>query len=93
VEAAGPPLQGKGLAIRLLVRDWMTRKLVTLLPEASVAEGPVVDGGSTVVAEEELLGIVTSSDVMRALVTLVGLPEAGCRIKVRAPNRTGSWPR
>jgi acetoin utilization protein AcuB len=41
------------------------------------------------VAEEELLGIVTSSDVMRALVMLTGLPEPGCRIEVRAPNRAG----
>ena len=53
-----------------------------------VAEGPVADEGSAV-AEEELLGIVTSSDVMRALVTLAGLPEPGCRIEVRVPNREG----
>ena len=53
-----------------------------------VAEGPVVDEGSAV-TEEELFGIVTSSDVMRAMVTLVGLPEAGCRIEVRAANKTG----
>ena len=52
-----------------------------------VAEGPMVDEG--LVAEEELMGIVTSSDVMRALVTLAGLPEPGCRIEVRAPNRAG----
>jgi acetoin utilization protein AcuB len=53
-----------------------------------VAEGPMVDEGLAV-AEEELLGIITSSDVMRALVTLAGLPEPGCRIEVRAPNRGG----
>jgi acetoin utilization protein AcuB len=151
----------------LLVRDWMTRKLVTLSPEASVAEAltlcrerrirhiPILEegrligmvsdrdlrdaspalgdaerastlqeirvgdvmtrevsttvpeesienvaqemyelkiGSLPVVAEEDeekLLGIVTSSDVMRALVTLAGLPEPGCRIEVRAPNRAG----
>jgi acetoin utilization protein AcuB len=54
-----------------------------------VAEGPMVDEGLVAVAEEELMGIVTSSDVMRALVTLAGLPEPGCRIEVRAPNRGG----
>jgi acetoin utilization protein AcuB len=54
-----------------------------------VAEGPAVAGGESAVAEEELLGIVTSSDVMRALVTLAGLPEPGCRIEVRVPNREG----
>ena len=151
----------------LLVRDWMTRQLLTLSPKASVAEAlalcrerrirhiPILEEGRLVgivsdrdlrdasaalgdaerastlqeirvgdvmtrevstadpqdsienaaqemyelkiesllvVAEEdegELLGIVTSSDVMRALVTLAGLPEPGCRIEVRAPNRAG----
>jgi len=53
-----------------------------------VSEGAVADAGSSV-AEEEMLGIVTSSDVMRALVTLAGLPEPGCRIEVRVPNREG----
>jgi acetoin utilization protein AcuB len=54
-----------------------------------VTEGPVVDEGSAV-AEEELLGIVTSSDVMRALVTFVGLPEPGSRIEVQASNKAGA---
>jgi acetoin utilization protein AcuB len=88
------------------VGDVMTREVSTADPQESienvaqemyelkigslpvVAEGPMVDEGLAV-AEEELLGIVTSSDVMRALVTLAGLPEPGCRIEVRAPNREG----
>jgi acetoin utilization protein AcuB len=88
------------------VGDVMTREVSTADPQDSienvaqemyelkigslpvVAERPVVDEGLAV-AEEELLGIVTSSDVMRALVTLAGLPEPGCRIEVRAPNRAG----
>ena len=53
-----------------------------------VAEGPVVDERSAL-AEEKLLGIVTSSDVMRALVMLAGLPEPGSRIEVQVPNKTG----
>ena len=148
----------------LLVRDWMTKTLVTLSPEASVAEAlalcrerrirhiPVLkeerlvgivsdrdlrDASPTlgdpertralqgirvgevmtqevitvdpqdfienaaqemyelkieslpVVAEEELLGIVTSSDMMRALVTLAGLPEPGIRIEVQVADRSG----
>jgi acetoin utilization protein AcuB len=88
------------------VGDVMTREVSTADPQDSienlaqemyelkigslpvVAEGPMVDEGLAV-AEEELLGIITSSDVMRALVTLAGLPEPGCRIEVRAPNRGG----
>ncbi len=88
------------------VGDVMTREVITADPQDSienaaqemyehkiqslpvVAEGPMV-GEVSAVAEEELLGIVTSSDVMRALVMLTGLPEPGCRIEVRAPNRAG----
>ena len=91
---------------KIRVGDVMTREVSTADPQDSienvaqemyelkigslpvVAEAPVVDEGLAV-AEEELLGIVTSSDVMRALVTLAGLPEPGCRIEVRAPNRAG----
>jgi acetoin utilization protein AcuB len=88
------------------VADVMSREVITVDPHDSivnaaqqmyelkieslpvVAEGPVA-GGESAVAEEELLGIVTSSDVMRALVTLAGLPEPGCRIEVQVPNREG----
>src|ERR671933_2971386 len=47
-----------------------------------VDERPAADerrGGAAV----ELLGIVTSSGVVRALVMLAGLPNPGCRIEVR----------
>ena len=75
----------------------MTREVSTADPQESIENVaqemyelkigslPVVAEGD----EEKLLGIVTSSDVMRALVTLAGLPEPGCRIEVRAPNRAG----
>ena len=103
--ALGDPERANALQ-KMRVGDVMTREVITADPEDSienvaqemyehkiqslpvVTEGPVVDEGSAV-AEEELLGIVTSSDVMRALVTLAGLPEPGCRIEVRAPNRAG----
>ena len=103
--AVGDPERGRALH-EIRVGDVMTREVLTADPRDSienaaremyelkiqslpvVTEGPVVDEGSAV-AEEELLGIVTSSDVMRALVMLAGLPEPGCRIEVRVPNRAG----
>jgi len=79
------------------VGDVMTREVSTTVPEESIENVAqemyeLKIGSLPVVAEEDeekLLGIVTSSDVMRALVTLAGLPEPGCRIEVRAPNRAG----
>ena len=75
----------------------MTREVSTTVPQESIENVAqemyeLKIGSLPVVAEEDeekLLGIVTSSDVMRALVTLAGLPEPGCRIEVRAPNRAG----
>ena len=87
------------------IGDVMTREVITADPQDSIenaaqemyehkiqslpviVEEPVVDEASTVA--EEVLGIITSSDVMRALIMLVGLPEPGCRIEVRVPNREG----
>ena len=44
---------------------------------------PVVEGG-------ELVGIITSSDVMEALVYLVGAHEPGSRMEISLPDRPGS---
>ena len=103
--ALGDPERARTLQ-EIRVADVMSREVITVDPQDSienaaqqmyelkieslpvVSEGAVADAGSTV-AEEEVLGIVTSSDVMRALVTLAGLPEPGCRIEVSVPNREG----
>ena len=103
--ALGDPERARTLQ-EIRVADVMTQEVITVHPQDSienaaqqmyelkieslpvVSEGAVADAGSTV-AEEEVLGIVTSSDVMRALVTLAGLPEPGCRIEVSVPNREG----
>jgi len=104
------PTLGDPERVRILqeirVADVMSREVITVDPQDSienaaqqmyelkieslpvVSEGAVAGAGSTV-GEEEVLGIVTSSDVMRALVTLAGLPEPGCRIEVSVPNREG----
>ena len=103
--ALGEPERARTLQ-EIRVAEVMTREVITVDPQDSienaaqqmyelkieslpvVTEGAVADGGS-MVAEEEVLGIVTSSDVMRALVTLAGLPEPGCRIEVSVPNKEG----
>jgi acetoin utilization protein AcuB len=103
--ALGDPERARTLQ-EIRVADVMSREVITVHPQDSienaaqqmyelkieslpvVSEGAVADAGSTV-AEEEVLGIVTSSDVMRALVTLAGLPEPGCRIEVSVPNMEG----
>ena len=103
--ALGDPERARTLQ-EIPVADVMSREVITVDPQDSienaaqqmyelkieslpvVSEGASADGGSAV-AKEEVLGIVTSSDVMRALVTLAGLPEPGCRIEVSVHNREG----
>lgn len=42
-----------------------------------------------VVDEQDLVGIVTSTDVMRALVMLTGVHESGSQVEVQASNTSG----
>src|SRR5919112_1090069 len=90
-EAASRGMQGRRLAtVVLLMRDWMKQEVLTLESQASAFEGlrlcrerrirhiPIVE-------DDRLVGIVTSADVMRALVAIIGVREPGhSRIAVQA---------
>lgn len=83
---------------KLRVGDVMTPDLITVHPqdlvgfaaqemyERKIDALPVISEEGD---EEELIGIVTSTDVMRALVTLTGIHESGCQVQVTAPDREG----
>jgi acetoin utilization protein AcuB len=80
---------------RIRVADEMARDVTTAGPEDPIEDAamamyerkigclPVVDG-------EDLVGILTTSDVMRALVRLVGAHKPGSRLEVALPSRSGS---
>ena len=80
---------------RIRVADKMVRDVTTAHPDDPIEDAamamydrkigclPVVDG-------EDLVGMVTSSDVMRALVRLVGAHKPGSRLEVALPSRSGS---
>jgi acetoin utilization protein AcuB len=82
---ASPPLgdpERVSTMKEIRLEDVMTRKVITTHPEDTIVHAaremyerqieslPVVD-------EEKLLGIVTSSDVMRALIAVIGVHEPG----------------
>jgi acetoin utilization protein AcuB len=79
----------------ILVEDVMAREVISVLPDDPIEQAantmrerrigclPVVEGG-------ELVGIITSSDVMSALVYLVGANEPGSRMEISVPDRPGS---
>ena len=92
--ALGDPARAAALQ-EVLVEDVMTRDLVTAFPDDPIEHAanvmrerrigclPVVEGG-------ELVGILSSSDVMAALVYLVGANEPGSRMEIALPDRPGS---
>lgn len=64
----------------------MDERKIDALPV--VSENPSdIEGSAS--GERGLLGIVTSTDIMRALLTMAGAHRSGCRIEVQAPDRRG----
>ena len=92
--ALGDPARAEALG-RILVHEVMAREVATAHPDDPIEEAanamrerkigclPVVEGGA-------LVGMVTSSDVMEALVYLMGAHEPGNRLEVVMPDRPGT---
>ncbi len=98
LRSAAPALGDPGRASvleEIRVPDVMTREVVTARPDDPIEEAanrmregrigclPVLEAG-------ELAGILTSSDVMEALVYLIGAHEPGSRVEVLMPDRPGT---
>ena len=74
--------------------DMMTRNIVTIHPLDTIehAAREIYDrkiGCLPVVAEGELVGIITSADMMRTLIELVGARGRGSWVEVEVPNEPG----
>ena len=92
--ALGDPARAAALA-EILVGDVMARDVVT-----AVSDDPIEQAANTmrerrigclpVIESGELVGIITASDVMDALVYLVGAHEPGSRMGISLPDRPGS---
>ena len=98
LRAATPALGETARAAELKnirVSSVMARKVITVHPRDPIEQAantmrekkigclPVVEGG-------RLVGIITSSDVMEALVYLVGAHEPGSRMEISVPDRPGA---
>jgi len=92
--ALGDPSRTAALQ-EVLVQDVMAPEVVTVLSDDPIELAantmrerrigclPVLEG-------DELVGILTASDVMDALVYLVGAHEPGSRMEIAVPDRPGS---
>lgn len=75
--------------------DMMTRNVVTIHPLDTIehAAREIYDrkiGCLPVVADDELVGIITSADMMRTLIEMVGAHGAGTWIEIEVPNEPGT---
>ena len=92
--ALGDPARAEALG-RIVVSEIMASDVTTAQPEDPIEEAanemrekkigclPVVEG-------DALVGIISSSDVMEALVYLMGAHEPGNRLEVVMPDRPGT---
>lgn len=98
LRSATPVLGDPGRAAALkeiLVSQVMSREPVTANPQDPIELAANVMrerhiGCLPVVEEGRLVGIITSSDVMEALVYLVGAHEPGSRMEISVPDRPGA---
>jgi acetoin utilization protein AcuB len=92
--ALGDPARAEALGM-ILIHEVMAREVVTAHPDDPIEEAANAMrerkiGCLPVVEDDALVGIVTSSDVMEALVYLMGAHEPGNRLEVVMPDRPGT---
>ena len=92
--ALGDPERAEALG-RIVVSEIMAGDVTTARPEDPIEEAANAMrekkiGCLPVVEDENLVGIISSSDVMEALVYLMGAHEPGNRLEVVMPDRPGT---
>src|SRR3712207_6638715 len=92
--ALGDPGRAEALQ-NLQISDVMTRDVVITHPDDPIEEAAnrmreKRIGCLPVMEDERLVGILTSSDVMEALVHLIGAHEPGSRLVASMPDRPGT---
>ncbi len=89
----GDPARASALE-KIRVSEVMTRDVVTTRPDDPIEEAAnrmrEKRIGCLPVEDERLVGILTSSDVMEALVQLIGAHEPGSRLVASMPDRPGT---
>ena len=82
------------LISKILVRDVMTSKVLTVSEDTPIEEAAriMVDnktGGLPVMQGEELVGIITETDLFKIFLELMGAREMGVRVTAMVPERKG----
>ncbi|NTW04938.1 MAG: CBS domain-containing protein [Peptococcaceae bacterium] len=82
------------LLSKMVVKDCMNRKPITVEPGLSVEEAALVMRDNKldsllVMENNQLIGIITESDIFDQLIQIFGFRRPGCRIVVEADDKVG----
>lgn len=83
------------LLAKMSVKDIMAKKVLTIKEDATVEEAALLMynhriGGLIVVNENQAVtGIITETDIFKAFVDAMGLPQGKTRISISVPDRLG----
>lgn len=82
------------LISRISVRDIMTRKVLTVAEDTPIEEAAriMVDnkiGGLPVMHGDDVIGIITETDLFKIFLELMGAREMGTRVTALVPNKLG----
>lgn len=83
------------LLTQVKVKDVMTKKVITVTEETPLEEAARIMlehkiGGLPVLRGDDLVGIITESDIFRVFTEVLGSAEPGIRLTLLAPNVKGS---
>lgn len=83
-----------GLLARMPVRDAMSRDVVTIGPDATIEEAALrmrerKIGGLPVLQGKKLVGMITESNILDAIVEMMGLKRSGSRITLEVEDKVG----
>jgi len=83
------------LLSKMTIKDIMVKHPETISPDMPVEEALQLGqekgyGGFLVMEKDRLIGVVTESDIVRVMTTVLGVREKGKRIDIRASNEFGN---
>lgn len=79
---------------KIQIKDIMTKKLITISPDAAIEEAAVIMrenklGTLLVVEQDALVGLITESDLFKVFIDVFGFERPGVRITVTLDDQVG----
>ena len=83
------------LLSKALIKDIMTKKVLSISSDATIEEAALlmynnrIGGVPVVDKNQDVVGIITETDIFKCLVDIMGLPSGTTRVTIRVPDKAG----